>query len=83
MFGLPRDFNFSTEDDDGDGDEDEEDENDESGSGGGEPTRKKPKTTPTIPLWRSSRKKKASHTQLEPEVIQGTLLVVCIEYDTD
>ena len=79
---TPRDFNFSTEDGDGDGDEeDDEDENDESGSG--EPTRKKPKTTPTIPLRRSSRKKKASHTQLEPEVIQGMLLVVCIEYDTD
>jgi len=70
-------------DDDADADKDGEDEND--GGGSREPIRKKLKTSHTekIPTRRSSRKKKGSHTHLEPEVIQGMLLVACIEYDTD
>jgi hypothetical protein len=89
----PRAFDFSAEDDDendddedGDGDEDGEDEN--NGGGSQEPICKKLKRSHTekMPTRRSSRnknKKKESHPQLEPEVIQSMLPVACIEYDTD
>jgi hypothetical protein len=91
---TPRAFDFSAEDDDenhddkdedGDVDEDEdedEDGEDENDGGGSRKPRKKLKTSHTkkMPTRRSSCQKKA---HLEPEVIQGMLLVACIEYDTD
>jgi hypothetical protein len=82
-----RDFDFSAEDDDEndeDGDEDEDGEDENDGCGSREPIRKKLKTSHTkkMPTRRSTRKKE-SRTHLEPEVIQGMLLVACIEYDTD
>jgi hypothetical protein len=69
-----RAFDFSAEDDD---------END--GGGSREPIRKKskPSHTKKTPTGRSSRIKKGSRTHLEPEVIQGMLLVACIGYDTE
>lgn len=80
--GMVEDDDENDEDGGGSGDEDGEDEDD--GGGSREPIRKRPKTSHTeeMPTRRSSRKKKENRTNLKPEVIQGMLLVACIEYDT-